>query len=134
VEESLIFQPEKTRLVFDDAARAGRRLGVRVDLPVEISRRRSGPRRLPVCTQPWSHTYIKYDGLVHACCFSENLVMGDLNRESFGEIWNGRRYRQLRGRVNDSPPADCLKCEMRFRYSPSPDDYSTYIKLRPRKK
>lgn len=47
------------------------------------------------CGNPWTHVHVKSDGLVYPCCFSDE-VMGDLRRESFDEIWNGEKYRDLR--------------------------------------
>ncbi len=47
------------------------------------------------CGNPWTHVHIKSDGLVYPCCFSDE-VMGDLRTQSFGEIWNGEKYKDLR--------------------------------------
>lgn len=47
------------------------------------------------CGNPWTHVHVKSDGLVYPCCFSDE-VMGDLRRQSFEEIWNSPKYRDLR--------------------------------------
>jgi MoaA/NifB/PqqE/SkfB family radical SAM enzyme len=49
------------------------------------------------CYISWYHSRIKVDGTVLPCGRSE-LVLGNLKRESFPEIWNGRAYRMDRRR------------------------------------
>jgi len=53
------------------------------------------PRR---CARLWFNPVITWDGKVIPCCFDKDAehVMGDLNQESFREIWNGPRYRVFR--------------------------------------
>jgi len=41
-------------------------------------------------------SYIKYNGVVEACCANNQTVMGDLNSDSFEDIWYGPYYRELR--------------------------------------
>lgn len=44
-------------------------------------------------------TYVKIDpdGFVYPCCVGDRrLKMGNINRNSFAEIWNGRSYQKLR--------------------------------------
>lgn len=130
-EESLLYNPDLTRSVFGQAALTAAAAGINLDLPVEILE--SPPLQsssvLPRCYHPWSYTYIRHDGRVQACCYSDNLVMGNLHERSFAEIWNSEAYFKLREAVNRKPPADCCHCEMRFRYVHSPDDRATYLKF-----
>lgn len=139
-DESLIHNPELTKQVFSEAERKARRLGLRLDIPVEISanhsvrQQKSNNSHIPRCYQPWSYAYIRHDGFVQACCFSENFVMGNLNEKSLEEIWNDKPYQNMRAAVNRTLLPDCRRCEFRFRYVPSPNDSETYIKLQPRKK
>jgi MoaA/NifB/PqqE/SkfB family radical SAM enzyme len=138
--ESLLHYPDLTRKVFGEARHIADELNVALDLPIEISMPHPNTQSngqdsfLPRCFQPWSYFYLRYDGSVQACCFSDNLVMGNLMEQSFDEIWNDEPYRRLRATVNKSPIKDCRRCELRFRYTPSPNDLETYIKLNPRKK
>jgi MoaA/NifB/PqqE/SkfB family radical SAM enzyme len=55
------------------------------------------------CRHPWQWAMITSDGAVRPCCFAHKI--GDLNRESLADTWNGHGYRQLRqdilnGRIN----------------------------------
>ena len=50
------------------------------------------------CARLWFNPVITWDGKVIPCCFDKDAqyVMGDLNQESFREIWNGPKYRMFR--------------------------------------
>ena len=50
------------------------------------------------CARLWFNPVITWDGKVLPCCFDKNgdHIMGDLNNESFREIWNGSKYRLFR--------------------------------------
>ena len=50
------------------------------------------------CARLWLNPVITWDGKVIPCCFDKDAeyVMGDLNQDSFREIWNGPKYRMFR--------------------------------------
>jgi len=50
------------------------------------------------CWKMWSSSVITWDGKVVPCCFDKDAkhVMGDLNSQSFEEIWNGDAYQSFR--------------------------------------
>jgi len=50
------------------------------------------------CARLWFNPVITWDGKVVPCCFDKNaeFVMGNLNFDSFREIWNGPKYRMFR--------------------------------------
>jgi radical SAM protein with 4Fe4S-binding SPASM domain len=50
------------------------------------------------CARLWFNPVITWDGKVVPCCFDKNAeyVMGDLNTDSFRDIWNGPKYRIFR--------------------------------------
>lgn len=69
------------------------------------------PLTLPfACSEPWSNMNINSSGEVRPCCFND-IVLGDLKKQTIQEIWNGPGYTALRsdmaaGRV----PATCATC------------------------
>ena len=50
------------------------------------------------CARLWFNPVITWDGKVVPCCFDKNAeyVMGDLNSESFRDIWDGPKFRIFR--------------------------------------
>ncbi len=57
-----------------------------------------------VCLLPWFSLYITVTGDVRPCCSfgeGETLVLGNLFEETFGDIWNGQKYRKLRRQALD---------------------------------
>jgi radical SAM protein with 4Fe4S-binding SPASM domain len=50
------------------------------------------------CARLWFNPVITWEGKVVPCCFDKDAeyVMGDLNHDSFREIWNGPKYRTFR--------------------------------------
>lgn len=73
------------------------------------------PRPGACCTFPWYAMAICHDGRVTPCPqdFWAQMVMGDANRQSLREIWNGEAYRKLRRSMRDdlqSLPL-CRKCD-----------------------
>jgi radical SAM protein with 4Fe4S-binding SPASM domain len=50
------------------------------------------------CMRMWTTAVITSDGDVVPCCFDKNAshLMGNLNRQSFREIWQGERYSTFR--------------------------------------
>lgn len=50
------------------------------------------------CARLWFNPVITWDGKVVPCCFDKDAdhILGDLNEDSFQEIWNGPKYRIFR--------------------------------------
>jgi len=55
------------------------------------------------CLIPWSETMIRADGEVNPGCCTR-FKIGDLNKTSFSEIWNSKKYQELRRTVNSKSP------------------------------
>jgi radical SAM protein with 4Fe4S-binding SPASM domain len=53
------------------------------------------------CRRLWFNPVVTWDGKVIPCCFDKNAdhVMGDLNKNSFREIWNGSEYQKFRSLI-----------------------------------
>ncbi|MBN1263779.1 MAG: radical SAM protein [Candidatus Pacebacteria bacterium] len=71
---------------------------VQVDPGSRVSSDSGSLSRYP-CNLPWLSPAVNWDGKVTSCCvnFQDNeLIMGDLNRQSLKQIFQGEKYRQLR--------------------------------------
>lgn len=51
-----------------------------------------------ICKHPWMTMTVKSNGEATMCMedFNNEIVLGDVNRDSLKEIWNGERYMQFR--------------------------------------
>jgi radical SAM protein with 4Fe4S-binding SPASM domain len=55
--------------------------------------------RLPDrCMRLWFNPVITWDGKVLPCCFDKDaeFIMGDMNNDTFHNIWNGQEYKKFR--------------------------------------
>jgi MoaA/NifB/PqqE/SkfB family radical SAM enzyme len=66
------------------------------------------------CMLPWVHLYVSPHGYVNPCCLApweKDQILGDLNQQSFTEIWNGAPMRDLRKKMlRDQPDSKCWQC------------------------
>lgn len=70
------------------------------------------------CYRPWRLMYVTANGTVLPCCIAPftsvpyaSIVLGDLNRHSLAEVWDGDAYRAWRRAMLDGePPAACAGC------------------------
>ena len=53
------------------------------------------------CMRMWTSSVITTDGDVVPCCYDKNglHVMGNLENQTFPEIWRGEKYRSFRDKV-----------------------------------
>ena len=70
------------------------------------------------CFRMWSSCVITWDGKVVPCCFDKdaNHVLGDLTKQSFNEIWNGKPYKEFRNKIlkNRKSILICQNCSQNF--------------------
>jgi radical SAM protein with 4Fe4S-binding SPASM domain len=118
--QSLVYHKELCNEVLERARNFARGFDLRVDLPEPFGidadgvdpEPREPPPRKP-CYHPWKSFSVNEEGDVMPCC-STSVVMGNLEKSSFHDIWNGRRYRKLRKTVNSSHPLIfCRDCPFR---------------------
>ena len=57
--------------------------------------------------------YIKYNGIIEACCSPNHNIMGNLETDSFDDIWYGPNYRELRlAFARGEWPERCRYCNL----------------------
>jgi MoaA/NifB/PqqE/SkfB family radical SAM enzyme len=65
------------------------------------------------CYYPWQTCSINERGNVKPCCVYWRS-MGNLKKQNWDTIWNGRPYRRLRASVNTKSDSICRACRMPF--------------------
>ncbi|MDD4870065.1 MAG: SPASM domain-containing protein [Kiritimatiellae bacterium] len=71
---------------------------------------RSKKLNMKSCTDPLNSTYIAADGSVYACC-RMGETLGNLNSQSWEDVWNGPLYRNLRRTMCSWNPTEvCRHC------------------------
>jgi len=78
------------------------------------------PREYKPCAAPFSHGCILADGTVVPCCLDVNgrMPMGNVETNSFREIWAGGEFRQLRLEMltgTFDPGCICKRCDNTLR-------------------
>lgn len=49
------------------------------------------------CPYPWTRVSIRENGDVLPCCFAgDSLIMGNISKHSFSDVWNGKQYLRFR--------------------------------------
>lgn len=69
---------------------------------------------LAFCMVPWVHLYISQFGTMIPCCLApwhEEAALGNINKESFMEIWNGKEMKKFRkDMLADRKNFRCTQC------------------------
>lgn len=74
-------------------------------VPLEIN-------RMP-CYVLWTNTFISPEGIIHPCCTffgKKEYYLGDVKEECFNDIWNGKKYNDLRKKFKKNKPPSCRHC------------------------
>jgi radical SAM protein with 4Fe4S-binding SPASM domain len=104
---------DRARQAFADAQRAAGPAGLQLRLPVAGAPVPEGRRG---CSWPWDAAYITSAGVVQPCCMvmgDDRVALGDLDVQSFPEIWAGEAYQDFRRRLlSDEPPEVCRGCSL----------------------
>ena len=64
------------------------------------------------CMLPWMHLHAYPDGRAYPCCFAfDPYPVGDLNKNSLEEVFNGEKMKAMRlNMLNNKPSKECGKC------------------------
>lgn len=122
-DQSLVYHKKLANQMLRRAQDLGDELDLLVDVPgpFHMNSDSSGTREIESnsnksftpCYHPWRSVSINEIGDVMPCC-ATSIIMGDLRKASFDEIWNGRKYRKLRETVNSPKPLSfCKNCAFR---------------------
>ena len=128
--------PENAAQIVAAVAREGARLGINVLAVPFLEARLRGetpnvrkpqgpelPEGTPlskVCTSPWEHVAVDWQGNLFPCCNSpswqdqvtaDDVVMGTLGPRSFEEVWSGSKMQEFRrGLLTGQLPRVCEMC------------------------
>jgi MoaA/NifB/PqqE/SkfB family radical SAM enzyme len=96
---------------------AGSGTAVSIDARVSQSARSALPADNPTsaCLQPWNSPLVRADGRVIACCINTDtsIIIGDLAKQSYGEIIEGDAAREVRQSIlNGHPITPCAGCTL----------------------
>ena len=81
------------------------------DLVAEMNRFRGMPLGTSACPAPLINLHFSQLGVVTACCFNRQQVLGTYPRNSIREIWNGRPIQELREALDRNDLSlGCQKC------------------------
>jgi MoaA/NifB/PqqE/SkfB family radical SAM enzyme len=129
--QSLSYHRTLANRVFDESEKLAKEMGVLLQLParfpiggmekVDEPKLQPTKKGLTPCYYPWTAVNILENGDVTPCCISNTMIMGNLKKQSFADIWNGKAYQRLRASVNTKPYGACKNCAMREGSDNDPD-------------
>lgn len=118
--ESLWFHQDLSDRAIVEASEIAAQYGIKTHFPRPF--RGSEPPQTSgnQCTFLWNESWIECNGDVAPCCVPDRPVMGNVFEESFGEIWNGEMYQQMRRGLVEGYPLDCCQhCSLRSEFADS---------------
>jgi len=112
IKESLYFDQPFANQIWRRAKEKASRLGI--DLAIaksfEDAEKEEKSSKMILCYEPWEFVYFRSDGYIGPCCVND-IKLGDLNKYTFNEIWNGELYQKFRQMVNTSRnDPNCTQC------------------------
>jgi radical SAM protein with 4Fe4S-binding SPASM domain len=118
--QSLVYHKDLCDQMLERATSLATELGIRVDLPKPFGTNNRHEKTniqqsnsIKPCYHPWQSFSVNENGEVMPCC-ATSTVMGNLEKTSFYDIWNGAKYRKLRKTVNSPRPLIfCRDCAFR---------------------
>ena len=101
-------EPEKDemRKLFAQAEAMAKEFEIEIGLP-----RLEQPKVRQHCKQPWTMLVTDERGEVRPCCAIHFVSFGNLNKDSFGKIWNNENFMTFREKLlSDDVPEKCKDC------------------------
>ena len=81
------------------------------DLVADLNRFRGMPLGTSACPAPMINLHFSQLGVVTACCFNRQQVLGNYPKDSIRDIWNGQPIRELREALDRNDlRLGCQKC------------------------
>jgi len=63
-----------------------------------------------MCHAPWNSVIFEPDGRIISCCSLDMITMGNIQDDSFMDIWNSEQYRNLRKAIFYGENTECKTC------------------------
>ena len=79
---------------------------------------RQNGQKIKYCDMLHKRMYVSPGGDVTPCCVFGTPVLGNVNKNTVEEIWNGDAYNEFRRRFRSSDPFDCCKNCIHVEYRP----------------
>lgn len=83
---------------------------------------KSHKKHYTLCHHPWVHIVVDFQGNVVPCCrdLRSEYICGNLIHDSMKNIWNSKRFIDIRKALSEKRPEDiniCSKCDLPYRGS-----------------
>ena len=131
VEENMVNASDDLRNVLAEALHTQLRSVTKVLLDryrPELEKMAENEETINFCENLYNRAFVNTEGDVAPCCIPGRPVLGNMNSNSLGEIWNGKAYSQFRREFfSENIPDCCKKC--RFVYPIPKRDLLTKILL-----
>lgn len=103
---------DRSGLDLGSLQRQGQQLGV--DVTASLVRHEKPPKARFNCFQPWEYMMVSAEGDILPCCVivgsDKSSTMGNIFRQSFTEIWDGKEFRSFRKTTADGTNPLCSIC------------------------
>jgi radical SAM protein with 4Fe4S-binding SPASM domain len=126
-EWAVFWEKERCNGIVKESFQLAKELGISFNAPILFN----APRAISTtrhCQYLFEWSYVQPTGKVYPCCIGAgDFECGDLNGESFSEVWFGERYEKLRSTYDTPNPAyyKCASCYISAGWHPN--DYKSHF-------
>jgi len=91
------------------------------------------------CCAPFTQLLAQPTGLITPCCWNQDIILGNINKNSIEEIWNGEKIQKFRQEFLDNNIVSCKKhiaeigCHKNFKKFESKIEYAKIVKSGPQR-